>query len=225
MNTTHFSTDQDGADRTQNTAFGFVIAFLVSLFLILALPLFSGAESALSQAGGEEIGPFLVLVVLIFGFALAGRQSPLAAGVAAGIIALISIALALTTAVVVLLASLLDEFVEYDFGGGMWAVVAASVLGFIAVIQSAQNWRGLSPPTWTPIAVVGAIASIAMIAGLVIPEEGFTLSDTLGFAAHPLVGVTFTAFLVCLGLVGVAGFAWFAVALVVLLWRGRRAVP
>ncbi len=208
MTMTNDSVNADAANPTQNAALGFVIAFLVSLFLVLALPLFNGAESALSQAGGEEIGPFVVLAAVILGFALAGRRSPLASGFASGIIALISLALGLTTTIVLLIASLFSEFADYDFGGGMWAVVAASVLGFVAVILSAQNWRGLSPPTWTPVAVIGSIASVAMIAGLAIPEEGYTLSQTLGFEAHAVVGIAFTTFLVLLALVGVAGFAF-----------------
>ncbi len=208
MTTTDGAAFANGANPTQNAALGFVIAFLVSLFLILALPVYSGAESALSQAGGEEIGPFVVLVAVILGFALAGRRSPLASGVASGIIALISLALGLTTTIVLLIASLFNDFGGYDFGGGMWAIVAASVLGFVAVILSAQNWRGLSPPTWTPVAIIGSIASVAMIVGLAIPEEGYTLSQTLGFEAHAVVGIAFTTFLVLLALVGVAGFAF-----------------
>lgn len=208
MTTTDGSTFANGANPTQNAALGFVIAFLVSLFLILALPVYGGAESALSQAGGEEIGPFVVLVAVILGFAMAGRRSPLASGVASGIIALISLALGLSTTIVLLIASFFNEFAAYDFGGGMWAIVAASVLGFVAVILSAQNWRGLSPPTWTPVAVIGSIASVAMIGGLAIPEEGYTLSQTLGFEAHAVVGIAFTTFLVLLALVGVAGFAF-----------------
>ena len=202
------STDLTPANRAQSSALGFIVAFLLALFAALALPIYADSESVLSTGGAEELGPFAVLAALVLGCALGGRRSPLLAGVSAGIIALISIAFALTTTVVLLLASLLSDFARYEFSGGMWAIVAASVLGFIAVILSGQGWRGASPQAWTPVAVIGAIACVAMIAGLAIPRNGYTLNSTLGFDAHPVVGIAFTTFLVLLALVGVAGFAF-----------------
>lgn len=202
------TTDITPANPAQSSALGFIVAFLLALFAALALPIYADSESVLSTGGAEELGPFAVLAALVVGCALGGRRSPLLAGISAGIIALISIAFALTTTVVLLLASLLSDFAQYEFSGGMWAIVAASVLGFIAVILSGQGWRGMSPQAWTPAAVIGAIACVAMIVGLAIPRDRYTLSSTLGFDAHPVVGIAFTTFLVLLALVGVAGFAF-----------------
>lgn len=193
-------------NTSQRGSLGFVVAFVVALFLALALPLFADTESALS-AGVDEIGPFLVLAAVTLGLAIGGRKSALLAGIASGIIALISSVLALTVVVVLLFASWMSEFGGYDFGAGMFAIVAAVVLGFIAVIVSARRWNGSGPRAWTPVTIAGAAASVTMIVGLAIPREGGTLSQTLGFDVSAVVGLSFIAFLAILAAVGVAGFA------------------
>lgn len=196
-----------GTNENQDKAIVLMVCFEVALFGVLALPVFADSPSVLELDGGQA-GPMLVVAGVVVGAAIFGRRSPFMAGLAAGIVALISIALTLAVTIGLFLTILLGEFSDgLEWSGGALAVVAAAALGLTAVVVSARGWKPVSPAAWTPVAVLGAMAVVAMVVGLVVPDENLTFGDTLGFTAHPIIGFGFSAFLAMLAGVGVAGFA------------------
>lgn len=189
----------------QRVAVFWLAAHLASLFGILALPIFAGEPTAL-DAGGE-VGPFLLLAAVVLGLGIAGRSSATLSGAAAGVVALVSIVLTLVITIGVVFTLILDDInAPIDWGAGVFATISAAVCGLIAVVTSGRGWSAASPRSWTPVTVAGAAAVVAMTVGLVIPENDLTLSDTLGFSVHPVVGIGFTTFIASLAAVGVAGF-------------------
>lgn len=193
-------------NTSQNVALGWLGAFLVALFAILGLPIVDGQTSALN-AGTGEVGPFLLLAAVVLGLGYGGRTSPVLSGAAAGITAIVSIVLSLVITFGVFFTVLLSDFAgPVEWGGGVAATFAAAACGLIAVVMSGRGWRSGSPPSWTPVTIAGSAASVAMVAGLVVPPEGSNIGEALGFTVHPVVGIGFTFFLAALAAVAVAGF-------------------
>jgi hypothetical protein len=183
-----------------------LIGFGVCLLGILALPIYAESQSTLEVDGGQIVPPLMLMAILI-GVAMVGRTSPVASGLASGVVALLSLALGAAVVFGLIFSVILGDFGGgVEWGGGAAAVVAAAVSGVIAVVVSARGWGGYSPEAWTPVAVFGSMAILVMVGGGSAPQNGATWGDALGFSVHPVVGLGFTAFLAGIAAVGVAGF-------------------
>ncbi len=193
-------------NESQNVAIGWLVGFGLCLLGMLALPIYADSQSTLEVDGGQVM-PLLILMAILIGLAIVGRTSPVASGLASGVVALLSLALGAAIVFGLIFSVILGDFGGgVQWGGGAAAVVAAAVCGVIAVLVSARGWGGYSPEAWTPVAVFGSIAIMVMVGGASAPQNGATWADALGFSVHPVVGFGFTAFLAGIAAVGVAGF-------------------